>query len=65
MDKEKKQIEEKIKEIIEADPRFLDIAEIVFDEEIEEIEAEMETAGEEETEAQAEVAVVEIGRAHV
>ncbi len=58
MDKEKKQIEEKIKEIIEADPRFLDIAEIVFDEEIEEIEAEMETAGEEETEAQAEVAVV-------
>ena len=44
MDKEKKQIEEKIKEIIEADPRFLDIAEIVFDEEIEEIEAEMETA---------------------
>ena len=65
MDKEKKQIEEKIKEIIEADPRFLDIAEIVFDEEIEEIEAEMETAGEEETEAQAEVVVVvddEVGK---
>ena len=51
MDKEKKQIEEKIKEIIEADPRFLDIAEIVFDEEIEEIEAEMETGSDEEAEA--------------
>ena len=65
MDKEKKQIEEKIKEIIEADPRFLDIAEIVFDEEIEEIEAEMETAGEEKTEAQTEVVVVvdeEVGK---
>ena len=55
MDKEKKQIEEKIKEIIEADPRFLVIAEIVFDEEIEEIEAEMETGSDEEAEVEIKV----------
>ncbi len=62
MDKEKKRIEEKIKEIIEADPRFLDIAEIVFDEEIEEIEAEMEAevavVADEEVEAEIELPVV-------
>lgn len=63
MDRNKKQIEQKIKEIMEARPEFLNIAEVVFDEEIEEIEAEIDSKEKtaEKVEAKAKIAADEEG----